>query len=142
MEFTSNEKFIEESAHWQDRVYAELGRYDAFEEPKPVSKELFDEFKSWYKDRWTAFPAGVYHILFVFEEEEETKELVFQFEITDQKKNMFLKNVERYRYGEGIVMPMTTGGNMDSLLVEVNDKKIKDELIRSFSTNKHKMNRH
>lgn len=136
MEFNSNEKFIEESAYWQERVYAELGRYDEFEESKPVSKKLFDEFKSWYKDKWSAFPAGVYHILFVFDEEEETKELVFQFKISHQKKNMFFKNVERYRYGEGIVAPITTGGTMDSLLVEVSDKKIKDELIRSFSKHK------
>ena len=72
----------------------------------------------------------------MFDEEEETKELVFQFKISHQKKNMFFKNVERYRYGEGIVAPITTGGTMDSLLVEVSDKKIKDELIRSFSKHK------
>jgi hypothetical protein len=108
--------------HWQERYYAELGRFDEYEQERSISDELFEEFRIWYKDKMRAFPVGHYHMLLIFKEDSKTQTLLYEFYISAQKKRMFLKNIERYRYGEGIVAPLKTGANLATTLALVSDE--------------------
>ena len=128
----ANESFVEETMHWQERYYAELGRFDEYEEERSISDELFEEFRIWYINKMRAFPVGHYHMLLIFREDSKTQTLLYEFHISAQKKRMFLKNIERYRYGEGIVAPFKTGANLATTLTLVSNENIIERIKSEY----------